>query len=118
MASTSVRISCSETGIAAINGLFCSVMGVRLDVDSTSYGGIMNRKSLLALFFVAAPAGCATDSQAPHVRPDGLFAVQSGRVDQLYPPPGRDIAGSRNAVLLDPVRVPMPDAWVKHHHGN
>src|SRR5258708_17022256 len=118
MASTSVRISCSETGIAAIKGLFCSVMGVRLDVDSTSYGGIMNRKSLLALFFVAAAAGCATDSRAPQVGPDGLVAVQSGRVDQLYLRPGGDIAGYRKVVLLDPVSVQMRDDWVKQQHGN
>ena len=77
----------------------------------------MNRTTLLALLF-AGLAGCATpEAQAPQAGADGLVAVPSGRVDQLYLRPGNEIAAYRK-VLLDPVAVELDRDWVSRRHGN
>jgi len=78
----------------------------------------MNRTAVLALLFGLA-AGCATtESPAPQASADGLVAVRSSTVDQLYLRPGGDLAGHRKVVLLEPVSVQMRDDWVKQQHGN
>jgi hypothetical protein len=81
----------------------------------------MKRTPLLALLFAGLAAGCATPEPqtppAPQAGPDGLIAVRSGRVDQLYVRPGKEIAGYRK-VLLDPVAVELNSDWVKQRHGS
>jgi len=81
----------------------------------------MNRTSLAALLFIGLGAGCATPQpetpQAPQAGADGLVAVRSGRVDQLFLRPGNELAGYRK-VLLDPVAVELDRDWVSQRHGN
>jgi len=92
--------------------LFWNVMGVGF----YGYGGTMNRKPLLAFLILVLAAGCATDSPAPQVGPDGLVGVPSGRLDQVYVRPDNQLSGYRK-VMLDPVGVQLRSDWVQQRHG-
>src|SRR5882762_8800985 len=74
--------------------------------------------SLRAFFIpcvaVLGAAACAAQPQAPSeaVR-EGLVAVQSRNLDELYLRPNADLAGYRK-VLIDPVRAEMRSDWQKN----
>ena len=74
---------------------------------------------ILRAFFVLCvavlgAAACAAEPQAPSeaVR-EGLVAVQSRNLDELYLRPNADLAAYRK-VLIDPVRAEMRGDWLKN----
>ena len=74
--------------------------------------------SLQALFIVciAAIGGAAFAAQpqaASQPMGEGLVAVQSRNLDELYLRPNADLAGYRR-VLIDPVRAEMHSDWLKN----
>ena len=59
-------------------------------------------------------AACAAGPQAPgQVTGEGLVAVQSRQLDELYLRPNADLAGYRK-VLIDPVRAEIRSDWQKN----
>src|SRR5438034_6359549 len=59
-------------------------------------------------------AACAAGPQAPsQVTVEGLVAVQSRQLDELYLRPNADLAAYRK-VLIDPVRAEIRSDWQKN----
>ena len=74
--------------------------------------------NLQTLFIVCAAAiggaACAAGPQAPsQVTGEGLVAVQSRQLDELYLRPNADLAAYRK-VLIDPVRAEVSSDWQKN----
>ena len=63
---------------------------------------------------VLGAAACATQPQAPsRAMDEGLVAVQSRNLDELYLRPNADLAGYRK-VLIEPVRAEIRSDWQKN----
>lgn len=70
-------------------------------------------RALICLCLALVATGCAV---LPSTSPDGLVAVASSKVDELYLRPNSDIAGYRK-VLLDPVPVQFRADYLSQRHG-
>jgi hypothetical protein len=73
----------------------------------------MNLQALMALVVATLGAGVfAAPSQAadPPAVPDGLVAVRTWNLDQLYLRPGTDLAAYRK-VMIDPVQIAFRKDW-------
>src|ERR1700704_5715630 len=75
----------------------------------------MNLQTLFIVCVAAiGGAACAAGPQAPsQVTGEGLVAVQSRNLDELYLRPNADLAGYRK-VLIDPVRAEVRSDWQKN----
>src|SRR5258708_6952955 len=81
------------------------------DFAENRKGVAMNLQTLF-VFGVAAIAGAAFAAE-PQAAGEGLVAVQSRNLDELYLRPNADLAAYRK-VLIDPVRAEMRGDWVKN----
>jgi hypothetical protein len=75
--------------------------------------------SLVAFPLLALAAGCATQpssAETTAATADGLAAVRSSRVDQLYVRPKVDFSAYRK-VLLDPVAVQLRSDFLQQRHA-
>ena len=75
----------------------------------------MNLQTLFIVCVAAiGGAACAAGPQAPsQVTVEGLVAVQSRQLDELYLRPNADLAAYRK-VLIDPVRAEIRSDWQKN----
>ena len=72
----------------------------------------MHFRALMTLVFAALGAGVLAPSHAADLQamPDGLVAVHTWNLDQLYLRPGTDLAAYRK-VMIDPVQVAFRKDW-------
>jgi uncharacterized protein DUF3313 len=72
------------------------------------------RAFFIPCFAVLGAAACAAQPQAPsEATREGLVAVQSRNLDELYLRPNADLAAYRK-VLIDPVRAEIRGDWQKN----
>jgi hypothetical protein len=78
----------------------------------------MNLKSfcLLVLAALAGTAVAGSNSTAVPATSDGLVAVPSGTLDELFLRPDANLSGYRK-IILDPARVALKKNWLKDING-
>jgi hypothetical protein len=75
----------------------------------------MNLRALLVFSVLTlTAAGCAAPPKTP--AQDGLVALHSYNVDELYVRPNADLSGYRK-VLIDPIPVELRSDWLNQRHA-